>query len=213
MRVVASDRALAADLAAFLPLLVDELNVKEIRFVDSAAGLYRLSARLDAKKAKPKYGRQFAPLAGALAARPAAESEALLRQGTLVIEVEGQAVTLEPGEVVIEKTAEEGWAIAEGDGFLVALDIRLDEALLREGRVRDLVRHIQSLRKEMGLAVADRIRIRYAAGDELAATLDAASDYLAEETLAAEIRRSADPLDGVDVTLGAETVRLAVERV
>jgi isoleucyl-tRNA synthetase len=219
MQVTAADRALVPDLLPFLPLLQEELNVKAVRFVDSGdssgagGGLYRLSARLDAKKGKPKYGRHFAALAQALAGYPPSEVESRLREGALHIEVEGESFALEPGEIVIEKTAEAGWEVAEGNGFLVALDTRLDEALLREGNVRDLVRHIQSLRKQLGLAVADRIRLRYQAGDEVAATLEAARDYLAEETLAGQIERSADPLEtGLDVKLGEETVRIAVER-
>jgi len=208
MRVVATGREPATDLSSFLPLLRDELNVKEIRFVESGADLYHLSARLEAKVVKPKYGRLFAPLAAALAARPAVEIAA----GELSFEIEGEQIALETGDVVVEKTATEGWAIAEGDGFLVAIDTRLDENLLREGQVRDLVRTIQSLRKEMDLQVTDRIRIRYEASDEIAATLQSASEYLAEETLAVAIERIGSLESGATLKLGSETFRLTIDR-
>lgn len=208
MRIAPSGSGLAADLAPFLPLLRDELNLKEIRLLDSGDGLYSLSARLNAKAAKPKYGRLYAALEDAFAARSAEE----IAGGALSFEIEGEPITLEAEDVVVQKTATEGWEIAEGDGFLVAIDTRLTEELLQEGRVRDLVRSIQSLRKEMDLQVTDRIRIRYQASDEIAAVLQAASDYIAEETLAVGIERDGNLGSGTPLKLGSDSLWLTIER-
>ena len=96
----------------------------------------------------------------------------------------------------------------------MAISTELDTELIREGLVRDLVRHIQNLRKEIGLDVADRIRIAYFASDEMAAAVSAHYDYLAGETLALEITRSDSMIDSSHtVKLGGESIQLAITKV
>lgn len=208
------EKGLPDQIQPFLPLVLDELNIKKAAFVDSAADLYSLSARLDAKTGRPKYGKIFAPLQSALESLPAAQVAAQVRQGqALSLKAEGEIVDVQPGEVIVEKTAREGWEIAEGNGFIVAISTQLDAGLIREGLVRDLVRHIQNLRKEKGLDVADRIRIAFAAGEELAAAVAAHSDYLAGETLALEINRQQGPIQGAStVKLGRESIEIAIQK-
>jgi isoleucyl-tRNA synthetase len=215
MRVIAGDKDLPNRMQRFLPLITDELNIKQVSFNTSAERLYTLTARLDAKVGKPKYGRLFAPLEDALSQKSAAVVEAQLKRGEEVaLQVADQVLNVPAEEIVIEKTAEHGWEISEGDGFLVAICTQLDDNLIREGLIRDLVRHIQNLRKEIGLDVADRIRIAYFASDEVAAAMTAYNDYLAGETLALEIGRSISPLGSShSVKLGGESIELIINKV
>jgi isoleucyl-tRNA synthetase len=107
--------------------------------------------------------------------------------------------------------AGEGWALAEGNGFRVALDPRLTPTLLAEGRARDLVRHVQNLRKELDLQVDDRIALSYAGSDAVAALIAAHGDYIAGETLAVAIRRlDAPPAGSRTLKLGGETIAVAI---
>ena len=109
--------------------------------------------------------------------------------------------------------SQEGWSPAEGRDLSVLIDTRLTEELLQEGRVRDLVRQIQVLRKESGLQVSDRIRIRYAADDPLAVLIAANGDYISEETLALELLRVGESLEGAKtVKLGQESVELSIAK-
>lgn len=213
-RVVVLQPGLAEQMRPFLPLVADELNVKEVRLVDSAEELYSASARLDAKDVKPKYGRLFAALEKALASVPVSVvAERLRSGGKLTLEVEGTGVELEPGEILVRKEAKEGWALSEGDGFIVLLRTRLDEGLIREGLVRDLVRTIQNLRKEAGLAVADRIRICYEAGDKVAEAIAAHAEYLCNETLAVGLSRGGvSQAQYHQVEIGGEVVRLSIDK-
>ena len=215
MRVEASEPGLPARMNPFQPLILDELNIKKLTFVESAAGLFTLSVRLDARTGKPKFGKWFAPLQEALSAMPAEEAARRSREAQgLNLHADGRDFTLLPEDIVVEKLAQKPWEISEGNGFLVALFTALDDGLIREGRVRDLVRHIQNLRKEIGLDVSDRIRIEYAAGDELAAAVAAHENYLAEETLALEIRRSAGPPEAAHaIEMGGESIRLGISKV
>jgi isoleucyl-tRNA synthetase len=119
-----------------------------------------------------------------------------------------------PEDIVIEKVPLKPWVISEGNGFLVAINTELDADLVREGLVRDLVRHIQNIRKEIGLDVADRIHIAYAAADKLAEAVAAHSEYLAGETLALEIKRRTETPDSAHVVkLGSESIHLAIIKV
>jgi isoleucyl-tRNA synthetase len=215
MRVAAAELGLPDQMQPFLSLVKDELNIKQVSFVESNDGLYNLSSRLDAAVAKPKYGRLFAQLQNELSLLPAAEVEACLKRGAPIRLAAGdQTVELTGEDIVIEKKAEPGWEISEGNGFLVAISTTLDEELIQEGLVRDLVRHIQNLRKAIGLDVADRIRITYFAGEDLAAAMAAHRGYLAGETLAQEITRSSSSLvEPHLVKLGAASIELQITKV
>lgn len=214
MRIVASEADLPDEMAPFLSLVTDELNIKQVEFVESAAELFTLSARLDAKTGKPKYGRLFGTLQEELSHRSAQELEATLRRGeTVRLQVEDQDIDLAAEEIVITKNPTQGWALSEGNGFLVAICTELDTALIQEGLVRDLVRNIQNLRKELGFDVADRIRIKYAASEELAAAIGAYGDYLAGETLAVELSPTNVLAPAAHtIKLGKESVEVAISK-
>jgi isoleucyl-tRNA synthetase len=214
MRIEVTEKDLPEKMSQFLPLILDELNVKKAEFVASAADLYTLAAHLDAKTGKPKFGRHYEALQQALGTRSAADVAAQVRQGEVLnLPVGSETVSLQPEDIVVEKIPRKPWVIAEGNGFLVALNTELDAGLIREGLVRDLVRHIQNIRKEIGLDVADRIRISYVAGDELAAAVAAHSEYLAGETLALEITRKSDQSGPAhQVKIGAEIMNLMITK-
>jgi len=209
MRVI-GERKLAEQVGPYLPLVIEELNVKSVNFTDSATELYETSVRLDAKTGKPKYGRLFTSLQEALTTQPVENIEAMKKIGTgLTLQVGEQEIELSPSEIVIEKRAKDGWVLSEGNGFIVLLDIRLNTELLREGLVRDLVRHIQTARKELGLEVTDRIRVSYVSSDQMATAIAAHGEYLASETLAVDLSRAtslASPTRVVE--LGAESIQL-----
>ena len=212
LRVVTTSTTSVSDLEAFTALVCDELNVKILSFVDSVADLYTVSARLNGATVKPRLGRRFGLVAKVFERLTPAEIEAgTSREGRLTIDLPGERIELEPSDVVTEKIGVDGWVIAEGHGFVAALDTALTEDLLREGRVRDLVRGLQILRKQLGFEVGDRIRIRYAATGELAAAIAANAAYLAEETLAVALE-PAESVAGKTVEVGAEAVTFELTR-
>lgn len=214
LRIETAEKDLPESMVPFLPLILDELNIKKADFVASAADLYTLAAHLDAKTGKPKFGRHFQALQQVLENTPAGDVAAQMRQGAaLDLQVGSETIRLQPEDIIIDKIPQPSWSIAEGNGFLVALNTSLDPALIREGLVRDLVRHIQSIRKEIGLDVADRIRIAYVAGDDLAAAVSAHSEYLAGETLALNIERASESsATAHQVKLGSDIIHLMIVR-
>jgi isoleucyl-tRNA synthetase len=133
----------------------------------------------------PKLGKELAAVRAAL---EAGEFEELSGGGFRVAGHE-----LGPDEVLVERHGKEGWAVAASDGVTVALELAVDEELEREGRVYELVHTVNTMRKEGGLELTDRIRLTLPAAD---ADLLEHRDWIARETLAVSVEA-----DGAELTL------------
>ncbi|TMM28490.1 MAG: isoleucine--tRNA ligase [Actinobacteria bacterium] len=152
----------------------DELRVKQVELGPVEATELRVKPNLPVLG--PKLGKELRPVRAAL---EAGEFEELDGGRFRVGEHE-----LGPDEVLVERTGKEGWAVASGDGVTVALDTALDAELELEALVLDLIHRINSLRKEQGLKLTDRIRITLPAAQK---ELLQHEDWIKQETLAVEI--------------------------
>ncbi len=190
--------------------LSDELNIKRVRYLDAAADLvdYRLKPNL--RLVGKKYGKLVPALTAALrdmdvaAARAAAHAVEAGQPVSLV--VQEQTLELLPDEVLIETSSPEGYAVAEADGTLVALNTTLTPELRMEGAARDLVRNVQDARKNAGLEISDRIMLYVTpaagvSGDWLTQTVGTWEAYLKSETLATELISAAAPSDAYTETV------------
>src|ERR687892_295808 len=165
-----------ADLAAgHAEEIGEELRVKSVAFEPIAGATVRAKPNL--KLLGPRLG------AGLPKVRQALAEGRFERLADGRVSVEGQQ--LEPEEVFVERAAPEGWALAEGDSFSVALDVRLDPELEAEGRVYELVHTVNTMRKEQGLELTDRIVLTLPDGEDL----HRFEDWIRSETLAVEIER------------------------
>jgi len=195
-----------------IDLLVDELNVKEVRFVDDAAAYvtYEVKPRFD--KLGPKYGGRVQAIAAALRALPAREvAMTLAASRAQPVMVGGDEVRVEPDELEIRIRTGAGYAAEGGAGHVVVLETSLDDALVREGQARELVHHVQQMRKDRGLDVSDRI-ILYLDGDGvLGGVLDAHRDYIMAETLASAVRAGAGG-EPREVKVEGLVARIGLER-
>ena len=153
--------------------IAEELRVKSVAFEPLAGAGVRAKPNL--KLLGPKLGARL-PVVGAALAEGRFER---LADGT--VRVEGHE--LRPEEVFVERSAPDGWALAEEGALSVALDVRLDPELELEGRVYDLVHAVNGLRKAQGLELTDRIVLTLPDGDDLERFLD----WVKSETLAVEI--------------------------
>jgi isoleucyl-tRNA synthetase len=161
----------------------DELRVKEVEFGDVEAMEERVKPNL--RVLGPKLGKE---LAGVRAALAAGAWEQLSGGG---VRVDGH--DLGPEEVLVERSPREGWALAEDDGVTVAVSTELDDELLLEGRVLDLIHRVNTMRKDAGLELTDRITLTLPKTD---ADLLQHGDWIKREVLATEIGTdgSADPV-------------------
>ncbi len=212
MYAVAPRLELSAELLA---VLEDELNVKTIEFLDDAGAVVTLEARPDFRALGQRFGSHTQEAAAAIRALG---NDALVAFGEgeeIVIEVDGESRDLQPDELEIVKVARGDLAVEAGDGFTVALDPTIDEALRREGLARELVNRTQRLRRDAGLEVSDRIHL-WVNGDPSALdAVEAHRDYIAGETLAVSLA-AGDPPDGDvhdrDVSLDDVHARIALRR-
>jgi isoleucyl-tRNA synthetase len=181
--------ALPRDLVAEV---ADELNVQEMVGLSGAVGgdLVDVSVKVDFRAVGRRLGKQVQAVAKAVAAADPAELTAAYRAGTASVEVDGAAVSLEDGDLVVTETPREGWTVASGSGLTVALDLTLTPELERAGLFREAVRLVQEARKSSGLEVSDRIELWWtgADGDDgMRAALTEHADALAAEVLAATV--------------------------
>jgi isoleucyl-tRNA synthetase len=169
--------------------ILDELNVKRLELVarDAALVTYRIKPNLPV--IGKRYGKLIPKIREYLArADGSAIAAAVTRGETQTFVVDGQSLTIEPADLLVESAAAEGFACAEEAGYLVGLDTRLDDALRREGLARELVRAVQDARKQAGLDVADRIVLHVEGDAAVEAALTEHRDYLMSETLASAWR-------------------------
>ena len=164
----------------------EELNVKEISFASDESRFVTLSAKANFKVLGKKLGPRMKAAAAAIAALPAADIAKLQAGGSVPLALSdgGDAVALLPEDVLVQRTENEGLTVANDGNLTVALDTALTPDLVSEGIARELVSHVQALRKETGLDVSDRIRLSVTTDAEAAAAITAHADFVKGETLA-----------------------------
>jgi isoleucyl-tRNA synthetase len=161
--------------------IAEELRVKGVTFGE--VGTSELRVKPNLPLLGPKLGRELATVRAALEAGEFEE----LPSGSF----RAAGHELGPDEVLVERHGKEGWAVAASDGLTVALDLALDDELLREGRVYELIHSVNTLRKESGLELTDRIQLTLAEAD---ADLLDHREWIARETLALSVEANGSEL-------------------
>ncbi|NLG34725.1 MAG: isoleucine--tRNA ligase [Lentisphaerae bacterium] len=170
-------------LTGLCDLLADELNVKAVAVSEREDALATLTAKPQFSRLGPRLGPRVKQAAGAIQALDADALERLAAGGAATITLGGAPVELTADDVVLTPVPRPGLVVASAGGIVVALETALDEALVREGRAREFVNRVQTLRKERGLDVAQRIALRVAADPAVRQAVEAHRDYVLQETL------------------------------
>ena len=192
-------------------LLLDELNVKTLTLLEDESAVAGFAVKPNLPALGPRLGRELGAVRDALAGMDAGELAAAVRAGCSVT-VAGHE--LAPADLLVETRGREGYAAAGEGGLTVAVATALTPALVDEGRMREIVRRLQDLRREAGLDLTDRITAWCAGGEAVARSLAAHGAYVREETLATELLAEAPPDDAAraEFTLDGETVVAGVRR-
>jgi isoleucyl-tRNA synthetase len=213
--VAGGKKTLRADL---VEIVTDELNVKTFDFVEEAGRLVNYRVLPDNKLLGPRFGAQFPNVRAALAGLDPAAVALNVQSGQPVrLEVDGQAVDLTPGEVVVQTTPVEGLAVATEKGITVAVDATLTPELKAEGLAREIVRRVQEMRKKAGFNIDDRIVTWYQVENldaSLSKVVESWAGYLCAETLTVELNNGQPPQDAYQEThqVEGETITLGVRR-
>ncbi len=186
-----------AGVRALADQLLEELNVKTIRFLDVNDDFVDYAVKPNLPRLGKRVGKLIPRLRAALEGADGREVAANVRAGAVTHVLLGDVtLDLEPEDLLLDPRSPEGYAAQEGRGYLVALDTRISPALRREGLARDVVRLVQNGRKAAGLDVADRISLTLTGTGELATALEEHGAALAREVLATSFA-SGQPAPGM----------------
>lgn len=185
--------------------IASELNVKALEDIDTLSGLMSWTVVPNFRVLGPRLGPAVNEVKAALSK---ADGSALHRQLELEGHIEIAGVRLGPDDVELRAQRHEAFALSEDDGWAVALDLDLDDTLRAEGIAREMVRVINDLRKECGLAIADRIKLTMDAPDSIRSAVDAHLAWIGAEVLALSIEFGSGhhqvEVDGVPIMVTIE---------
>jgi isoleucyl-tRNA synthetase len=212
--VPAANRGPALD--EVLELLRREVNVKTVSVVASDTDLVRLRPRPNFRSLGKRYGKRTPAVAAAAAALGPEQLRGLERGMAATLDVDGEAATFLPEDIVVEREVASDWLVASDGPFVVALDPQLDPALRREGLAREVVNRVQRLRKEAGYSYGDRIGLWIDGAATVLEAVRSHDEFIRGETLARrlEIGRAAASdleqqvdIDGHGVVMGVQRYR------
>ena len=195
-------------IAQMQQLILDEVNVKELQFAEDGGGMVTKKVKCNFRVMGKKFGKQMKSVAEAVSQLSQADISTLEQEGHLQLP-QGE-VLLEDVEIVSEDMP--GWSVGHEGVVTVALDITLTPALLREGMARELVKRIQTLRKESGFDITDRILVTLSPVPELEEVLAAFGDYISSQVLA-ETLCTGEVSEGAEAELGEHTTHIHIEKI
>ena len=193
--VSAVDEHQRAAVEAVQDIILNEVNVKELKFADAGSNILVKKVKPDFKKLGPRYGKVMKALATAIQAMTQEEIATFERDGSFTFSIDGNACTVLTDDVEIISEDIPGWLVANEGRLTIALDITVTDELRREGLARELVNRLQNLRKSSGLEITDHIRVTLAPAEEMEGVLETYGDYIRRQVLADAItstERSAD---------------------
>ena len=186
--VPVTDTQLREDLEAVKQLVLDEVNVKEIRYAD--ANMLEKKVKCNFRVMGKKFGKLMKAVNAAVVALGQDDINRLDAEGSISLEVEGQNVTVERTDVEIISEDMPGWTVANEGSLTVALDLEITPALRQEGLAREVVKRIQAYRKDSGFDITDRILVEVERTPLLADAVNEFADYIAKQVLADRVENT-----------------------
>jgi len=212
VEIVVADREHLGWLESHKELIADELNVKDVAFIADADQYVEYRIAPNFKTIGPKFGKLGPRIKELLGASrdPAALRRELDASGKLSLGVDGQTVELTPEDVQIGLVAKPGWAAAQGRSAVVVLSVEVDEALRDEGLAREIVHHVQQMRKKMQLRYEQRIELAVGGDDAIGRVIGRFGPYISQETLATKLNSAVADGTGEAVDIEGHAASLAI---
>lgn len=189
------------------PIIMSEVNVKAIEFVDDASGVLKKKVKPNFKALGPKFGKQMKEVAAAISAMTDTDLKTLEQTNQLRL----AAFDLQLSDVDILTEDIPGWLVASDGGLTVALDVNVTDELRREGVARDFINRIQNLRKDRDFSVTDKIRIELERNDAfLAEAIEVNREYIQQEVQAVSLELVGD-MNGSATEIEMDEFRLRIK--
>ena len=210
--VVYTGDGMKPDMEQMKPLILEELNVKDVLFLDKVEQLYIQKAKPNFKSLGPKFEGSVNAVAEQIKELRPEEIARLEKDGSVAITAEGKEFDISLNDVEIAKVEREGSVLEKDELFVISLDTSITEKLKDEGYAREFVNRTQSTRKLAGFNVTDRITIFFQATDRLKKAIQNLEEYIKQETLALTILDADRPgtfrkewdIDGEQVIIAVE---------
>ncbi|WP_270348286.1 isoleucine--tRNA ligase [Bacteroides intestinalis] len=193
------DKEQRAHIEAVKALIMSEVNVKDIKFVDGAAGVLVKKVKCDFKKMGPKFGKQMKAVAAAVAEMSQEAITELEKNGSYTLQLDGVDVVVEAADVEIFSEDIPGWLVANEGKLTVALDVTVTEELRREGIARELVNRIQNIRKSSGLEITDKIKITLSKNQQTDDAVNEYKDYICNQVLGTSLTLTDEVENGTEL--------------
>lgn len=194
-------------------LIMNEVNVKEIKFVDGAAGVLIKKVKCDFKKLGPKFGKQMKTVAS-LVNNMSQEAIAKLEKETTYSFAlpDGTIATIDASDVDIYSEDIPGWLVANEGRLTVALEVTLTDELRREGIARELVNRIQNLRKSSGFEITDKISITLSKNPQTDDAVTEYKDYICNQVLGTELTLTDEVKNGIELNFDDFSLQVCVTK-
>ena len=208
------DKDMARYIDAVRTLIQGEVNVKAIELISDTTGIITKRIKPNFKTLGPKYGKYMKQIAALVATFTQEQIAAVENDAETILTIDGEQLTTTVADYEIVSEDMPGWLVASEGKLTVALDITITDELRREGVARELVNRIQNIRKESGFEVTDKIRVEIEANELTTAAVESFAEYIASQTLALDVKTSAQPVGEfvVDSDLDEEALKIAVTK-
>ena len=200
------------EIAAVADLIKSEVNVKELELIDDASGILVKQIKPNFKVLGPRFGKDMKQVAGKINSFSAEDIKKIESDGTIDVEINGNSLTLESGDVEITSQDIEGWLVANSGNITVALDITISDELKKEGIARELVNRIQNMRKDSGFEVTDKIDVTLQKDGTVEDAVQQNIEYIKTETLTANLDLAEEVNNGLEVSFDEVTTRLLIKK-
>ncbi len=211
--IPAVDEEQKRHIEAVKDLIMNEVNVKELQFVEGASGILVKKVKCDFKKLGPKFGKQMKAVAAAVAAMSQEAIVELEKVGCYTFDLDGTPATVEVSDVEIFSEDIPGWLVANEGKLTVALEVTVTEDLRREGIARELVNRIQNLRKSSGFEITDKINIVLSKNPSTDDAVNEYNTYICNQVLANSLTLADEVAGGTELSFDDFSLNAKVEKV
>ena len=216
--LAAGDAAVREEYALVSDIILEEVNVQKIEYIEEEGSVVSKKVKPNFKALGPRFGKDMKTLAESIRCMSHKQISLLEKDGAVSLELDGRVFEILRGDVEIMHEDIEGWLVAsdEANGIMVALDTEMNEELEQLGLSRELVSRIQTLRKESGLEITDRISLTVEGTEKVIDAVKRNDAYIKAETLAtaliATVIDDASPVSGKEESVNGEICRLSLEK-
>ena len=210
--IPAADEVMKSRIEAVKQLILGEVNVKELVFVEGD-GILVKKIKCNFRTLGKKFGKLMKSVNAAVTEMSQEQISALEKNGSITLQVEGTDALIELADVEIFSEDVPGWTVANEGALTVALDVEVTDELRREGVAREIVKKIQALRKDCGFDITDRIEVTVSASEASDAAVEQFREYICNQVLADSLVVSAELAEGEEVELDGCTIKVTVKRI